>query len=117
MKKILSVLCVMLTLILCLSCGKKEAQTAEEPTVSQNYKSAVECINKYENDIKAAKSCQDLETATSNFYNAQAQIEVPDKAEREQLKPMVDRVQKTFLQKYEELGCAAVSEDEPVEEK
>lgn len=111
MKKIFSVLCVSLSLIMFVACGKKEAQQTEQKAESQEYKAAVECINKYESDIKASKTCEDLETATSAFYSAQAEIEVPDKAEREQLKPMVDQVQKTFLKKYEELGCASISEE------
>lgn len=116
MKKIFSVLCVTLSLMMFVACGKKEAQQTEQKAESPAYKAAVECINKYESDIKASKSCADLETATSAFYNDQAAIEVPDKAEREQLKPMIDNVQKVFLKKYEELGCASISDEEVAEE-
>ena len=65
----------------------------------------------YEKAIKAANTCNDLETATARFYEEQARVEVPDSTEREALKPLVEKAQKAFVAKFSSLDCASEPEE------
>ena len=114
MKKFFFFSVMVLSLALMMGCGEKKGST-DQPTskqeYSENYKKAEKCILDYEKAIKAAKNCNELETATSRFYEEQARVEVPDSTEREALKPLVVKAQKAFVDKFKSLDCASQPEE------
>lgn len=114
MKKFFLFSVMVLSLALMMGCGEKkgaEAAPTSKQDYSENYKKAEKCILDYEKAIKAANNCSDLESATARFYEAQARVEVPDSTEREALKPMVEKAQKAFLEKFKSLDCASQPEE------
>ena len=114
MKKFFLFSVMVLSLALMVGCGEKKGST-DQPTskreYSENYKKAEKCILDYEKAIKAAKDCNDLETATARYYEEQSRVEVPDSTEREALKPLVVKAQKAFVDKFKSLDCASQPEE------
>ena len=105
---------MVLSLALLMGCGEKkgaEDQQTSKQNYSDNYKKAEKCILDYEKAIQSANNYHDLEAATARFYEAQARVEVPDSTEREALKPMVEKAQKAFLEKFKSLDCASQPEE------
>lgn len=114
MKKFFLFSVMVLSLALIMGCGEKKGNEAEQTSkqsYSENYKKAEKCILDYEKAIKAANTCNDLETATARFYEEQARVEVPDSTEREALKPLVEKAQKAFVAKFSSLDCASEPEE------
>ena len=111
MKRIVYFCAVILSLSLLGACGKAEKKEPAKDSHSENFRKAEQCIRNYEKDIKAAKSCADLEAAMGNFYNEQAKVEVPDAAERKELSKLVEEAEKLFLEKFTTLDCASEPEE------
>lgn len=114
MKKILFFSMIVLCWAFMLGCGEKKDtgdQQAATRGYSENYKKAEKCILDYEQAVKAAKNCEDLEVATSRYYTVAARVEVTDSTELAALKVLADEAQKKFLAKYKELDCASQPEE------